>query len=100
MSVGAAVGCQSHAAFKVICRTFTYNPTMGKIHDAAAKGDVAAVQAALSEGAQVEAVDKEERTALHIAAAKGHVAVVEYLLNEREADQGERKVSIQMCYAF
>uniref|UniRef100_A0A7S0RFD2 Uncharacterized protein n=1 Tax=Chlamydomonas leiostraca TaxID=1034604 RepID=A0A7S0RFD2_9CHLO len=60
---------------------------MGKIHDAAAKGDVAGVQAALSEGAQVEAIDKEERTPLHIAALKGNAAVVKYLLDEREADQ-------------
>jgi ankyrin repeat protein len=56
---------------------------------AASEGDSAAVQAFLEQGADVNARDQWERTALHYAAEKGHKEVVELLL-EHGADVNAR----------
>lgn len=45
------------------------------LHDAAAKGDVAAVQELLDKGSAVNAKDNDGEIALHLAAKNGHVAV-------------------------
>ncbi len=55
------------------------------LHAAAQKGDVAAMQAALSSGAQMNGLDKSGRTAMHMASASGHADAVQLLL-ERDAD--------------
>jgi ankyrin repeat protein len=56
---------------------------------AASEGDSAAVQAFLEQGADVNARDQWERTALYYAAEKGHKEVVELLL-EHGADVNAR----------
>ena len=50
------------------------------LHDAAGKGDTAAVKALVEAGMDVEAKDHHGWTALHIAAMEGHPAVVKVLL--------------------
>jgi outer membrane protein assembly factor BamB len=51
--------------------------------DAAKKGDVAAVEALLAKGADVNAKTEYGATALHFAADKGHLAVVQTLLKNK-----------------
>ncbi|KAL6765307.1 ankyrin repeat-containing domain protein [Haematococcus lacustris] len=59
---------------------------MGKLHDAAKKGNLGALQTALSSGQDIESTDSKERTCLLIAASQGHTEIVKYLVDEREAD--------------
>jgi cytochrome c len=51
-----------------------------ELHDAARRGDVAAVERLLAAGAQVDATDGSGATALYVAASEGHAAVVARLL--------------------
>ena len=60
-----------------------------ELFDAARKGDVAAVKAALDNGAAVDATWRYEQTALFIAAGRGHSDVVRLLL-ERGAKADAR----------
>ncbi|XP_069707034.1 ankyrin repeat domain-containing protein 26 [Phaenicophaeus curvirostris] len=55
---------------------------LGKLHRAAAAGDVAQVARALRKSG-IDARDKAERTALHLACASGHVDVVKYLVENK-----------------
>jgi len=52
------------------------------LHEAAKEGDVAAVAAAIRKGADLNACDEYDHTALNWAAGLGHKQVVELLLNE------------------
>ncbi|SVA93070.1 uncharacterized protein METZ01_LOCUS145924, partial [marine metagenome] len=52
------------------------------IHRAAAKGDLAGVQAELDKGADVNAKNDDGATPLHHAAEKGHKEIVELLINK------------------
>jgi len=54
-----------------------------KLCFAAAQGDVASVQRLLQQGAGVNAVDYDRRSALHIACADGHLEVVRLLIAQR-----------------
>ena len=47
------------------------------------KGDVKGVEDLLNEGADVNSIDLDGRTALHIAACEGHVEVVRLLLGRK-----------------
>lgn len=49
----------------------------------ACRGDVKGVEELLKEGADVNSIDLDGRTALHIAACEGHVEVVKLLLRWR-----------------
>ena len=61
------------------------------IHDAAGKGDLAAVKVAVSaKPATVNERDAKKATPLHYAAAGGHTAVIEFLV-ARKADVNARK---------
>ncbi len=51
-----------------------------ELHDAARRGDLAAVERLLAGGAQVEATDSGGATPLYVAAGEGHAAVVARLL--------------------
>jgi cytochrome c len=51
-----------------------------ELHDAARRGDLAAVERLVAVGAQVEATDGSGATPLYVAASEGHVAVVARLL--------------------
>jgi cytochrome c len=51
-----------------------------ELHDAARRGDLAAVERLLAAGAQVEATDGGGATPLYLAASEGHAAVVGRLL--------------------
>ena len=53
-----------------------------ELNDAAAKGDVSAVEALLDKGADVNARDKDDWTPLHFAAFVGHNDVVALLLDK------------------
>jgi len=63
-----------------------------RLHDAASRGDLAAVRGLLVEGVDVDATDRLGRSALHKAALAGHESVVSLLLdagadlNLRDAD--------------
>jgi len=50
--------------------------------DAADRGDLAAVQEALAQGASLEAKSRADMTALTLAVRSGHVPVVRYLLDQ------------------
>lgn len=50
------------------------------LHDAAMKGDIAAIEAALKRGALINRPDAMGKTPLFLAAAHGHVAVIDVLL--------------------
>ncbi|KAK7873749.1 hypothetical protein R5R35_013278 [Gryllus longicercus] len=50
------------------------------LHEAAERGDAAAVQRFLADGARVDARDKDGNTALHIAASNGRTEVVDILI--------------------
>ncbi|GLH10106.1 Palmitoyltransferase Hip14 [Gryllus bimaculatus] len=50
------------------------------LHEAAERGDAAAVQRFLADGAPVDARDKDGNTALHIAASSGRTEVVDILI--------------------
>lgn len=50
------------------------------IHQAAARGDLAAVEALLVDGADPDARDQDDRTPLQMAAHSGHVEVARLLL--------------------
>ena len=56
---------------------------MTALHEAARCGSLRRVTALVSAGAQVDDVDKFERTPLHIAAEGGHYAAIDSLLNSR-----------------
>ncbi|XP_065378672.1 putative ankyrin repeat domain-containing protein 20A2 [Macaca fascicularis] len=61
-----------------------------KIHKAAVKGDVAEVERCLARrSGDLDALDKQHRTALHLACASGHEKVVTLLIN--------RKCQIDIC---
>lgn len=61
------------------------------IHDAAAKGDLAAVKKQIaSQPSLIKAVDKDGATPLHYAAVKGDVGVIRFLLGKK-ADVMARK---------
>nr|Q5SQ80.1 PUTATIVE PSEUDOGENE: RecName: Full=Putative ankyrin repeat domain-containing protein 20A2; AltName: Full=Ankyrin repeat domain-containing protein 20A2 pseudogene [Homo sapiens] len=61
-----------------------------KIHRAAVKGDAAEVERCLARrSGDLDALDKQHRTALHLACASGHVQVVTLLVN--------RKCQIDVC---
>lgn len=68
------------------------NAAAAELHDAARRGDLAAVEGLLAAGARVEATDGGGATALYIAASEGHAAVVARLLaaggNARHQVQG------------
>ena len=51
-----------------------------ELHDAARRGDLAAIERLLAGGAQVEATDGSGATPLYVAASEGHAAVVVRLL--------------------
>ncbi|KAK7873728.1 hypothetical protein R5R35_013260 [Gryllus longicercus] len=55
------------------------NPA-ASLHEAAERGDAAAVQRFLADGARVDARDKDGNTALHHAASNGRTEVVEILI--------------------
>ncbi|KAK7873730.1 hypothetical protein R5R35_013262 [Gryllus longicercus] len=50
------------------------------LHEAAERGDAAAVRRFLADGAQVDARDKDGNTALHIAASSGRTEIVDILI--------------------
>ena len=52
------------------------------IHDAAEKGNIAAVKQYLADGTDVNTKDSRGETPLHLAAAKGHKEVTELLITE------------------
>ena len=52
---------------------------MTPLHDAAKKGDVAAVLELLEQGAEVDARDKARRLPLHVAEEGNHLAVARVL---------------------
>ncbi|KAK7873733.1 hypothetical protein R5R35_013265 [Gryllus longicercus] len=56
------------------------NHPASSLHEAAERGDAAAVQRFLAVGAQVDARDKDGNTALHIAASSGRTEVVDILI--------------------
>ena len=61
------------------------------LHDAAGKGDTAAVKALLETGADVEGKDNHGWTALQNAAGKGHIEIVKALLTAGAAvNEGDR----------
>nr|XP_045218282.1 putative ankyrin repeat domain-containing protein 20A2 isoform X3 [Macaca fascicularis] len=61
-----------------------------KIHKAAVKGDAAEVERCLARrSGDLDALDKQHRTALHLACASGHEKVVTLLIN--------RKCQIDIC---
>lgn len=60
--------------------TATAAPSPTALHEAALRGDVAAVQSALAAGLDVNGVDEDGRTALMLAAFDGHTEVVDLLL--------------------
>jgi ankyrin repeat protein len=55
-------------------------PVGTPLHQAVRRGDAAAVERLLAEGADVNAPDKYDSTPLHVAAEKGNVKVAEMLL--------------------
>ncbi|XP_065489114.1 ankyrin repeat domain-containing protein 26 [Caloenas nicobarica] len=55
---------------------------LGKLHRAAASGDLARVRQALKKFS-IDERDKAERTPLHLACANGHVPVVTYLVESK-----------------
>ena len=58
-------------------------PADKQLIDAARKGDASGVEAALADGADVNAVDRLRRTALHWACAERHELLVPILLRTR-----------------
>lgn len=54
--------------------------TAGVLHRAAAEGDIAALEAGIQEGENIDATDRRGMTPLHKAAANGQVKAVEILL--------------------
>ncbi|KAL4681869.1 hypothetical protein H8959_007346 [Pygathrix nigripes] len=65
-------------------------PELQKIHRAAVKGDAAKVEGCLARrSGDLDALDKQHRTALHLACASGHAKVVTLLIN--------RKCQIDIC---
>src|SRR5262245_58816462 len=61
------------------------------IHDAAMKGDVAAITTALDSGADVNAVDMVGASPLYWAAQGGHLAAAKLLI-ERRADVNAKTI--------
>jgi cytochrome c len=57
-----------------------WEASAAELHDAARRGDLAAVERLLAGGAQVEATDGGGATPLYLAASEGHAAVVARLL--------------------
>ena len=53
---------------------------MTPLHVAASHGNIEVVQFLVSVGCQLNATDKDTRTALHIAASQAHEAVAEFLI--------------------
>lgn len=49
------------------------------IHEAARKGDLAAVKKLVEQGADINETDKDGNTPLHVAAAKGYMEIVRFL---------------------
>lgn len=64
-----------------LCRAQRDGPAT--FHDHATEGAFAAVQAALSSGANVDALDADGRTALHLAADRNHIEIVKLLLQHK-----------------
>lgn len=56
--------------------------TAGVLHRAAADGDIAALEAGIQEGENIDATDRRGMTPLHKAAATGQVKAVEMLLTK------------------
>ncbi|HEY4638126.1 MAG TPA: ankyrin repeat domain-containing protein, partial [Burkholderiales bacterium] len=57
-----------------------WEASAAELHDAARRGDLAAVERLLAAGAQVDATDGGGATPLYLAAGEGHAAVVARLL--------------------
>ncbi|GFH13325.1 ANK_REP_REGION domain-containing protein [Haematococcus lacustris] len=80
------VGLHHEGTRRSEVRLLAVHCAMGKLHDAAKKGNLGALQTALSSGQDIESTDSKERTCLLIAASQGHTEIVKYLVDEREAD--------------
>ncbi|MDZ4802475.1 MAG: ankyrin repeat domain-containing protein, partial [Bryobacteraceae bacterium] len=79
----------------MLLSTFCLAHAADDIFDAARRGDLAAVKAALDAGAPVDAKWRYDQTALYIAAFRGHAPVVQLLL-ERGASPDARDTFYKM----
>ena len=78
----AAIGAVAMMRKGKTAQVHSHKPEVN-IHNAAAKGDVGAVQEAISKGADVNAPGQERKRPLHWAAQRGHLEVVAALINAR-----------------
>ncbi|KAH8071808.1 serine/threonine kinase [Aureococcus anophagefferens] len=58
---------------------------IGRLLEAAKRGDVGGIRALLASGVDVNGGDYDKRTALHLAAAEGHADAVRFLIDEKAA---------------
>lgn len=79
-AAGAARGYSPFAAASAAPCGAADNNGRTPLHEAAANGHTAVVEALIAAGAAVNATNSCDRTPLHEAAAKGHIEVVSALI--------------------